>query len=423
MRLKNKNHYLEQVKSQINSKEAKNFIAEELDHHIKETEKKFIENGVSEDAAEQKAIEHMGSPIQLGIQFNKLHRPRVDWLMVLLLLSVLSIGFLPIVSSYKYIGTDYYLKKKMLFVSLGIAATLAMMFFDYRKMKNAEWLFYTLGIFFLLIINFFPNAYVNGVPNIRIGPLTIENLMAIPFFFIAWGSFLNSSWLKPIHFMFLFSIPILLLFNIPSISTAYIYIVMVFSMLWWSKMKRKSIIKIFTRSALILSTLIIWFHQTEWINKLLAFLHPEKDPNGGGYLILQIKELMSNATWFGNPAVKDIVPSGQTDLVFVFFTYHYGWFFAIILGILLSLFIARIVIVIPHIKDTFGKILLIGAIALYSVQMISNIAMTLGLFPLIEMSLPFISYGLMPVIFNSFLMGIVLSVYRRKDLTSSSIAG
>jgi cell division protein FtsW (lipid II flippase) len=423
MELKNKNQFLEQVKSQINSKEAKKFITEELNHHIKETKKSLIQNGVNEEEAEQKAIEQMGSPIQLGIQFNKLHRPKVDWLMVLLLLSALSIGFLPIVFSYGYADTDYYLRQKMIIVILGITATLAMMFFDYRKMKNAGWLFYTLGIMFLLINILLPNTYVNGVPNIMIGPLTLENLMAVPFFFIAWASFFNSTWLKPIYFILLFSIPVLLFLNIPSISTTFIYIVMVFSMLWWSTLKRKSIVKIFIVCALILPSSLIWQLRTERVQKLLSFLNPEKDPHGGGYLILRIKEIMFNASWFGNPAVKEFVPQGQTNFVFVFFTYYYGWFFAILLGIVLSLFIARIILVIPKIKDTFGKILLIGAIALYSVQMISNIAMTLGLFPLMEMSLPFISYGLMPVLLNSFLMGIVLSVYRRKDLTYSSIAG
>ena len=62
---------------------------------------------------------------------------------------------------------------------------------------------------------------------------------------------------------------------------------------------------------------------------------------------------------------------------------------------------------------------LIGAVALYTVQLVSNIAMTLGLFPITSISLPFISYGLMPILFNAFLIGIVLSVYRRKDLTPS----
>ncbi|WP_425467637.1 FtsW/RodA/SpoVE family cell cycle protein [Psychrobacillus soli] len=67
----------------------------------------------------------------------------------------------------------------------------------------------------------------------------------------------------------------------------------------------------------------------------------------------------------------------------------------------------------------YGKFLLIGAVALYSIQLVTNIAMMLGFLPMIFMSLPFIGYCLIPTIFNAFLIGVVLSVYRRKDLVAS----
>jgi cell division protein FtsW (lipid II flippase) len=46
--------------------------------------------------------------------------------------------------------------------------------------------------------------------------------------------------------------------------------------------------------------------------------------------------------------------------------------------------------------------------------------MVLGFFPLTTMSLPFISYGLMPTVLNAIVIGAVLSVYRRKDLVLSA---
>ena len=72
-----------------------------------------------------------------------------------------------------------------------------------------------------------------------------------------------------------------------------------------------------------------------------------------------------------------------------------------------------------QIKDPYGKLLLAGAVALYAVQLATNIGMSLGLFPVIAMSLPFISYGLMPTLLNAILIGVVLSVYRRKDITAN----
>ncbi|KAA0965699.1 hypothetical protein FQ087_05280 [Sporosarcina sp. ANT_H38] len=71
------------------------------------------------------------------------------------------------------------------------------------------------------------------------------------------------------------------------------------------------------------------------------------------------------------------------------------------------------------IHNSYSELLLIGAASIYTVQFVSNIGMSLGYFPMTSMSLPFISYGLMPILLNSYLIGVVLSVYRRKDLTSS----
>ena len=125
---------------------------------------------------------------------------------------------------------------------------------------------------------------------------------------------------------------------------------------------------------------------------------------------------MSKAGWFGHPGKKEFIPETHTDFVFVSLTYMYGWLFAIALVIILSLIMVRFIVISNMIHDSFAKLLLIGAVALYGVQLTSHIGMALGVFPLTSISLPFISYGLMPVLLNSFLIGIVLSVYRRKDL-------
>ena len=95
--------FLGEVRDQIKSKEAKEFVAAELDHHINEAKNKWMEKGIDEAAAEEKAVVQMGSPVTLGQQLNKLHRPKVDWLMVMLLVTTMGLGFLPIL----FIDLDY----------------------------------------------------------------------------------------------------------------------------------------------------------------------------------------------------------------------------------------------------------------------------------------------------------------------------
>jgi cell division protein FtsW (lipid II flippase) len=421
--VKNKIHFfLNEVTDQINSKEAKKYVSDELGYHLKKAKNAWIEKGLNEEDAAEKAIEQMGSPISLGKQLNKVHRPRVDWLMVILLVTTLCLGFLPLFS-LGYMDEEHFITYKVIFTLLGGVIALGLMLIDYKKLKKQGWFFYTLGVFILLMIYFFSNTLIGGLPVVKIGPITIESMMAIPFFFLAWASFFNNKRLKVWHFGILFLFSFFLFFIANSISTTYIYIVMVFVMIWWSRLSRKTIIMIsaLTVSSFLISSLILWqFLEYYQKDRVLGFLNPEKYSKGAGFTILHIKELMLQAGWVGNSMNNEFIPQAHTNFVFVSFTYYYGWIFAIALVLILALFIARMVVVIHKINDSYGKLLLIGATALYAVQFFSNIGMILGFFPMTTMSLPFISYGLMPTLLNAVLIGIVLSVYRRKDMITSS---
>ena len=53
----------------------------------------WVEKGLSEEVAEGKAVEQMGSPIKLGRELNKLHKPKVDWFLLILLVVAMGLGF------------------------------------------------------------------------------------------------------------------------------------------------------------------------------------------------------------------------------------------------------------------------------------------------------------------------------------------
>jgi cell division protein FtsW (lipid II flippase) len=170
---------------------------------------------------------------------------------------------------------------------------------------------------------------------------------------------------------------------------------------------------LFNVSSFFILGILVWkYISLEQKDRILGFLTPEKYATGAGYPYLYSKEFIINAGWFGNSAGSEFIPQAHTNFVFVTFTYYYGWIFAFVLVLILSLFVARMVVVFNKINDSYGKLLLVGAVVLYTVQLFSNIGMVLGLIPLTTMSLPFISYGLMPTMFNAVLIGIVLSVYR-----------
>ncbi|OJE39015.1 cell division protein FtsW [Bacillus proteolyticus] len=409
--------FLKEVTNHIKSKEAKDLVATELDFHLKQTKNMWMDKGVSEEIAEDKAVEQMGSPIKLGRELNKLHKPKVDWFLLMLLVAAMGLGFLPVIA-FGYMND--LLMNKVISVVLGIATVVVMMLLDYRKLERLGWLFYTIGVLILLILNCFPSVRVAGEPLIKIGPVAISRLMAVPFFFLAWASFFNNSRIKVIHLVALYLFSLYLFLIGSALSTMFIYIVMVFGMLWWSRLgkKKATIITAVPICLFIFGVFSYWpsVKSYHWPT-FLAYINPERDARGAGFMYIRLKEVMSSAGWFGTYGDTKFIPTADTDFVFASLTYYYGYVLALILILILSLFVVRLVAISYKINDRYGKLLLVGGMTLFVVQFIYNVGMILGLLPIASISLPFISYGLTPTVFHALLMGIVLSVYRRKDIS------
>ncbi|WP_088349090.1 FtsW/RodA/SpoVE family cell cycle protein [Bacillus cereus] len=403
--------FLKEVTNHIKSKEAKDLVATELDFHLKQTKNMWIEKGLSEEVAEDKAVEQMGSPIKLGQELNKLHKPKVDWFLIGLLVAAMGLGFLPVLA-FGY--TNDVIMNKVIFVILGVVTAFGMMLFDYRKLERLGWLFYTIGILILLMIKCFPTASLNGEPLLKIGSIIIDCLMTIPFFFLAWASFFNNSRLNFIHLLMLYLFSLYLFLTTSTLLPLFIYITMVFVMLWWSKLGKKTawLITMLPICFFIIRDLFSWSAVKEYrIARILGFLNPEHDQ-----WYLRLKEAMASAGWFGTYGNIKSIPATHTDFVFASLTYYYGYVLALVLVVILSLFAVRIMNIAYKINDGYGKLLLVGGVTLFVIHFICNVGMTLGILPRVSISLPFISYGLIPTLFHAFIMGIVLSVYRRKDI-------
>ncbi|MBT2681789.1 FtsW/RodA/SpoVE family cell cycle protein [Bacillus sp. ISL-35] len=412
-------HFLSEVMNHIRSKEAKKFVASELEYHLNEVKKEWNGKGMSETEAEEKAVSQMGSPSKLGHEMNKLHKPKVDWLLIGLLVITMGLSFLPLITAGDGLENDY-IARKSIHVLLGILLAVVMMFIDYRKFENKGYLFYSLGVLLLVALITIPNLYINGVPYLMVGPFQVSSFMALPFLFLAWASFFSNEKIKLWQHFLLFGVALLLFVAIPNLSVTFLYVTMVFAMMWWSTIKRKTaiILTIIAGLAFIFFGTLAWFTVKEYqLARLLGFLHPEKYPDNWGYMYLQLRGRLDSAGWFGSAAESKALPFEHTDYAFLNLMYHYGYWFAIMLFVILSLFAVRILMISKSINSKYGNLLLFGGLTLFLVQFIYNVGMILGVFPLISMSLPFISYGLLHMLFNAFIMGMVLSVFRRKDIT------
>lgn len=137
--------FLNNVCEQIKYRPIRNEISEELENHIKESKENYIEEGIEEQEAEEKAISQMGSAEEIGKKLNKIHKPKFNLQLFILVLILLEFGFLV---SY----LDYADKWKMNFITiiLSIVPSVLIYFFDYRKLQKHSNLIYAIPTVMLL---------------------------------------------------------------------------------------------------------------------------------------------------------------------------------------------------------------------------------------------------------------------------------
>ena len=415
--------FLEIVTSQIRSKQAKAYVSEELTQHILRSKKLWLQKGINEIEAEEKAIHEMGSPLTLGQSLDHIHKPKIDWLLISILCCTLLLSFLPLLT-YKqeqyssYIDLQTMIQNKVIFVILGLFLALAIMYADYRKLQRFSYLFYVAGIGFLSLLHFFSNTLINGEVMLSIGMLDLQIWMAIPLFLIAWAAIFARPSVKILQAMILFVISIISFASVANLSVLFMYVVLVGVLFSQSQViPRVKLLVISATGILAIGVVILTtsiLHQYQ-LHRLYGYLNHQENAEGAGYMYLLLEEVIKNAAWFGSKTQVKI-PGAHTDLVFGHLIQSYGYGLALIIVILLSVFVIRLCIISFSIKDSFGKLLVIGGVTLFSIQFIYTIGMSVGILPIVSMPLPFMSYGFMPTILNAFIVGIALSVYRRKSL-------
>lgn len=131
--------FLNNVCEQIKYKPIRNEISKELENHINETKENYIEKGMEENEAEEKAIKQMGSAEDIGKKLNKIHKPKFNVQLLILLFILLEFGFL-----VNYLDHTDKWKMNLIVIVLSVIPFLLIYFFDYRKLQKYSNLIYAI---------------------------------------------------------------------------------------------------------------------------------------------------------------------------------------------------------------------------------------------------------------------------------------
>ncbi|SNS29480.1 cell division protein FtsW, lipid II flippase [Anaerovirgula multivorans] len=435
-------NFLNKVSEQIQYKSVLGSISEELKSHIYELTDGYIEDGMSEDEAIQKAVKQMGNPVHIGKELNKTHRPKTEWSIISLLGAMVLIGGIALFSiasdQASLLNLDQFLKSYLIYTFIGIGVCTACYFFDYTKLEKYSLFIFIVTIAFLFISQK-SSAHVYGVPYIRIGGFSFNPVsIALPFYLISFSG-LTNKWvpgniMDMLKILGLASLAVLTLLFHPSFSNAmllsggFIILITIAVMGKGFVGNRKRILTSIYGSV-TLGILLLLLHilgQGGYkAARLLVFLNPNSDPSGAGYINFLLNEMLSSAKLFGKSdnlyltieGVNRIaLPEINTDFVFAYIVSAFGWIIGMVTIMVITLAVVRMFLATRKINHLYGKYLACSIVSVFTLQALGNILMNIGMAPILGFSLPFISYGGINFVVNMALIGVLLGVYRRKDL-------
>ncbi len=134
-------------------------------------------------------------------------------------------------------------------------------------------------------------------------------------------------------------------------------------------------------------------------NRIMVLVNPEIDKRGQGYQVNQSKVAIGSGGFFGQGFLQgtqtkfDFVPEQSTDFIFCTIGEEHGWIGSTFLIALYILFMVRIVNLAERQKDSFARIYGYCVASIIFFHFMVNIGMTIGVFPIIGIPLPFFSYG------------------------------
>ncbi len=355
-----------------------------------------------------------------------------------ILIPLILFGIVSVLSIYctkNLMGADFqnYWLKQIIWYSVGFGIAYFMMILGNKFLYNNAWWFYLVGVASLVLVLFIGKEVNNARCwfNIKyIGSIQPSEFMKV-FLIIILSKVIrdyNEQHLNPtIQEEFTFLLKVLLIVAIPSALTfiepdtgaVMIYFIITFVMLFVGGIRKRWFALIFV----IFGTLISGVGALYVINRDLfinifgtsLFYRIDRIVNWSSSSGMQLTNSLTaigSAGILGHGFNKTPIyfPEMQTDFIFAVFSSNFGLMGASLLILLIIFFDITLIHIVNKTTDITDKYAIGGIIAVLLFQQVQNISMTIGLLPIMGITLPFISYGGSSLLSYMLLVGMIFNV-------------
>ena len=352
------------------------------------------------------------------------NRTRSITIVVVLFLTMLTIGMLNLYSAS--IDMPWFSRQMRNLIFVLPAFFICAWLIPIKKVQNYSWWIY-LAVCLMLAIVFILGKVAGGAQRwLSIGPVGFQPSefakLAVAIIVARFFSFKRS----PLPYTLRDLLPVLctvglvfaLIFAQPDFGTAGICLLIALVQLAFIRINLRSL-----GLTLISLPLIGFFGWTLALRdyqklRILNLFNPNLDPQNTGYNSLQSLIAIGSGKTFGKgymmgtQAHLKFLPERHTDFIFSVFAEEHGFWGGAVIFALFALLVWTALSIGRQTRDTFAGMLAVGIAALLFLEFFVNIAMVLGIFPVVGLPLPFFSYGSSSQLTIAISLGLLISIVR-----------
>lgn len=327
---------------------------------------------------------------------------------------------------------EYYLKRQLINVIIGIALAYGTTLIDYRLLRAYTPIVWGLGVLGLIVV-LIPGlgSTINGARSwisfpggFQIQPAELAKISIIIGMALILSERIANNEAptdkQVMQALGVAAIPVLLIVLQPDLGTVLIISACVITMIAVSGARLRWVVGLIVLGITGAYLAVASGEVSEYqLNRLRSFVDPSADPQASGYQLRQARITIGSGGLFGKglfdgPQTNGrFVPEQQTDFIFTVAGEELGFIGSGFILLLYFVILMRAFSIARRTNDLFGRMVCVGVIAWFSFQIFENIGMTMGLMPMTGVPLPFLSYGGSSMFANLIGVGLLQNVYQR----------
>jgi len=348
-----------------------------------------------------------------------------------LIFLIIGLGLIGAAAQYSVAGESFspWAWKHLVRLAVGVMLMIGIATISPRTFYAAAYPFYGICLVGLIGVELFGELNMGAQRWLNLGFIRVQpsELMRIGLILALaryYQSLNEERVSKPVFLivpLLLIAVPAYLIYRQPDLGTALLLAMIGFTMLFLTGVSVRYFLAAFI--GLAVGFPFVWQAlQPYQQDRILVFFDPERDPLGAGYHIIQsiigIGSGGFTGKGFGEGTQNrlNFLPEKHTDFIFTMFAEELGFMGSLLILSLFSAILFVVFMMARDMKSQFGRLSVLGLGASLFIYMFVNLAMVMGLAPVVGVPLPFVSYGGTSLLTFAVTFGIILALDRQSSV-------